>query len=169
MALAVLVPLLIAAFWIIRGTDFLPRQVWWIALALQLILSGTAFASMELGEIDAEQAEQVVPESAIETHAEAAEAFTWASVGMIPLLFALCVADRKTLQHVLAAATLAGSVAILFLGVRVGDAGGEIVYEHGLTRLGPDSGDTGSGDTGAAPDAPDERRGDDPDDNDDDD
>jgi uncharacterized membrane protein len=139
-ALAVLMPLLVGGFWVARGTDFLTRRIWWVAFVLQLLLVGSSFAAMQTGEIDEERAERVVPEAAIEAHEEAAEIFSWATVGLLPLLLPLGFVERKALQHGLAAAALAASAAILFLGYRVGDAGGAIVYEHGLTKLGTASG-----------------------------
>lgn len=134
-ALAILMPLIVGGFWALRSYDLMPRRIWWVALVFQAVLVGSSFAAMETGEIDEERAEKVVPESAIETHEEAAEVFTWATVGLLPLLLGLGFVEKRRLQHGVAAVAIAASAGVLFLGYRVGEAGGAIVYEHGLSKL----------------------------------
>jgi hypothetical protein len=76
------------------------QQVWWIVFGLQIMLAGSSFAAMETGEIDEERAEQVVPESAIEKHEEAAEVFSWATLAGLPFLLGLGLFERRSVAQV---------------------------------------------------------------------
>jgi uncharacterized membrane protein len=134
-ALAVIIPLLVLAIWVVRSSGGFPKQVWWIVFGLQIMLAGSSFAAMETGEIDEDRAEQVVPESAIEKHEEAAEVFSWATLVGLPFLLGLGLFERRSVAHGLSAATLVVSIVVLVLGYQVGAAGGAIVYEHGLSKL----------------------------------
>jgi uncharacterized membrane protein len=130
-ALAVLMPLLslglLVAWW--RGA--LQRRTWVIVVALQGLLVATGVIGLRTGETDEERVERVVPEAAIEAHEEAAETFVVGSgvVLAVALLAAVVRPERRAL--VLAAAASAGTLVVLLLGYRTGEAGGRLVYEHG--------------------------------------
>ncbi|MFO0696171.1 MAG: DUF2231 domain-containing protein [Polyangiales bacterium] len=129
-ALAVLVPLvaggaLVAA---LRGAST-RRTFAGVALA-QALLLGSGFAAKATGEREEETVERVVPESALEAHEEAADVFL-VGAGVTLLLFLAAAAAPEKAARALAGAGLVGSLVVLGLGYRVGEAGGELVYRHG--------------------------------------
>lgn len=128
-ALAVLLPLasLVAAVALARG--WLPTRAWAFVVALNLLLVGSTWAALETGEAEEERAERVVPESAIETHEERAEAFLWLGVAALAVSGAGLAAGRR--GGIARAAAVAASLAVLAGGIRVGHSGGELVYVHG--------------------------------------
>jgi len=130
-ALAVLMPILsfgvLVAWW--RGA--LPRRTWAIVVTFQLLLVGGGLVAMRTGSAEEERVEDVVGEAAIHAHEEAAEVFVWGSVGVLALsALALLLRDERRSRLAAAAAAL-GTVAVLGLGYRVGEAGGALVYRHG--------------------------------------
>lgn len=130
-ALAVLMPLVSAGILFSVWRGWLDRRAWWIAALLQVILVGTSIAALQTGEIDAELVEQVVPERFVETHEEAADLFSWAAaVVLVPFLLAVWI-RKASPSRVMATVAVAGTVLVLALGYRVGDAGGQLVYAHG--------------------------------------
>lgn len=131
MALAVLLPLVsigLLAAWI---SGLLPRRTWIVAVALQAVLVASSFLAMRTGENEEEAVESVVAESAIETHEEAAEFFTWTAAGVLVLFAAASLLPGDGAARTTAAAATVASMLVLFLGYRVGQAGGALVYEHG--------------------------------------
>ena len=130
-ALSVLVPVVSTGILLAGHRGWLPRHAFLIAVALQLLLIGSGVVALKTGEPDAELAERVVPEAAIETHEEAAEVFVYAAgalgLGFVAVAF---LKDRPAAKTLAAIAT-SGSVAVLWLGYQAGHAGGRLVYECG--------------------------------------
>jgi hypothetical protein len=130
-ALAVIVPLvmagLLATWW--RGA--LPRRTWWIAAALQALLVVSGLAALQSGEADEERVEGAVPEAAIEAHEEAAEGFLIGAAIVLVVAVGAGVVRGRGAALGLAALASVGSLAVLGLGYRTGDAGGRLVYQHG--------------------------------------
>ncbi len=115
------------AWW--RG--WFPKRTWVLVVAAQAALVVSGLVSMRTGEADEERVERLVPESVIEAHEEAAEAFVWGSgivlaLGLLPFLL-----KRPGAARVAGLGVVAGTVVVLVLGFRVGEAGGELVYRHG--------------------------------------
>jgi len=130
-ALAVLMPLVSGSVLLAMSRGWFQRRVWSLVVGLQVILFASGVLAMRTGETDEERVERVVPESAIESHEEAAEPFVWAS-GLLVLLGTLPLVLRGARASQLAAiATVAGTLVVLGLGWRVGQSGGELVYRHG--------------------------------------
>ena len=74
--------------------------------------------------------ETVVPDVAIERHEEYAEQFVWA-VGLTLVAAVLVLTFRKpALVHAMAAITVLGSLIVAAAAIRVGHAGGQLVYAH---------------------------------------
>ncbi|MFN2375965.1 MAG: hypothetical protein ABR538_05485 [Candidatus Binatia bacterium] len=156
MALAVLLPLVSAGLLVAWISGLLPRRTWVVAVALQAVLVASSFLAMRTGENEEEAVEAVVAESAIESHEEAAEFFTWTATGVLVLFAAASLLPGDGAARTTAAAATAASFLVLFLGYRVGQAGGALVYRHGAAAaytLAPAVG----GDGGNAVDVP--RRG----------
>lgn len=134
MALAVLMPLLTGGLLLAWWREWLPRRAFIIALLFQLVLGVSSFAALRTGEIDEELAERVVPHEAIEAHEEAADQFFWAVVIVLVLMVGPSVVRKESLAKGLGVAALAGTVVVAGLGYRAGDAGGDLVYEHGAAE-----------------------------------
>lgn len=129
-ALAVIMPLVTSGLLIAWFRDWLPRRAWAIVVGLQLMLVGTGFAAMQTGESDEEVVEDVVPDSAIEAHEEAAEVFFWSAVGVLVIAAAAIVVPAPGAALAAGSVALLGTIVVLALGIRVGEAGGKLVYEH---------------------------------------
>ncbi len=134
-ALGVLMPPValgvLLAWW--RGR--LPRQTWIVVIALQATLVGTGFLALESGEADEEIVERVVAEAPIEAHEEAAEVFFWASVGVLGLMLVGGLLPRRAARLSVATAAVLGTLVVLGLGYRTGEAGGQLVYRHGAAQV----------------------------------
>lgn len=129
MALTILVPIfaigaLIAVY---RGAR--PLRTWGVAAAMFAALSLSAWASLETGEDQEDTVEAIIPESALETHEEAADRFLWLSVGVLGIAAVGLLGGRiGTGARVFATI---GSGVLLVAGYNVGHSGGQLVYQHG--------------------------------------
>jgi len=129
-ALGVLIPLLAAGLLLAWWREWLPPRSWGLVVLLQALLLGSGIVALRTGEAEEERVERVVPESAIEAHEEAAETFVGASGGVLALMV-LALATRKRKAGLPAAAVAtAGTLIVLGLGYRTGEAGGDLVYRH---------------------------------------
>lgn len=125
----VIPPLAIGFAWAVWTGRVRPRA--WIVIAgLQAILLGAGLFAMNTGEREEDRVEATVPDGALHRHEEYAEQFVWAAG--ITLVFAglVLVARHRSVTRALISATVAGSVIVAAAGVRVGRAGGELVYVH---------------------------------------
>ena len=132
-ALAVLMPMISVGLLLAWVRDLLPHRVWVVAVALQALLVVSGVVAMESGEDEEKRVEKIVPKAAIEAHAQAAEAFVWTAGGVL-LLFVAGAALPSAIATKAAAAATAGTLVVLFLGYRAGEAGGHLVYEHGAAQ-----------------------------------
>jgi uncharacterized membrane protein len=134
MALGVLMPLIASFLLLAWWRTWLPPRAWFLAVALQAILLGAGVLALQTGEAEEDRVERFVPERFIEQHEEAAEAFVWASGGVLAImLLAAALRSRKARLPTAAAATV-GTLLVLGLGYRTGQAGGSLVYEHGAAQ-----------------------------------
>ena len=131
LGLAFVIPALAAGFaWALWAGRVRPRGAWVVVVALQAVLLGGGFLAMNTGEREEEQVERIVPDAALERHEEYAEQFVWA-VGLTLVAAVLVLAFRKpALVRAMAVATVAGSLVVLAAAIRVGHAGGQLVYAH---------------------------------------
>src|SRR5690606_3334773 len=116
------------ALLVMERKGIITPKAWILAIGLQIIVSGSGFVAMELGEQDEEKVERFVDEAAIENHEERGEVFVWASVGALALTMAAAILKKVPALKIVA---LIGSVALLGPLYLVGHSGGELVYEHG--------------------------------------
>lgn len=134
-ALAVLMPLLTSGVLLAWWRGWLQKRTWFVVLACQALLFGSGFLAMQSGEGDADRVERVVGEAVVEEHEEAADAF---QVGA-GVVFGLCLLPlllrRQGMAQAAALGATVGSLAVLWLGVRVGEAGGALVYRHGAAAV----------------------------------
>lgn len=131
LGLAFVIPALAAGFaWALWTGRVRPRGAWVVVVALQAVLLGGGLVAMNTGEREEEQVERIVPDAALERHEEYAEQFVWA-VGLTLVAATLVVAFRKpALVHAMAVATVIGSLVVVAAAIRVGHAGGQLVYAH---------------------------------------
>jgi hypothetical protein len=133
-ALGVLMPIITGGLLLAWWRGWLPRRAWFIAIALQAILLVSGVLALQSGQAEEERVEAVVAEQFIERHEEAAEVFVWASGGVLALMIlAAALASRRSGLPSAATATL-GTLLVLGLGYRTGQAGGSLVYEHGAAQ-----------------------------------
>ncbi len=134
MALGVLMPLIAGGLLLAWWRAWLPRRAWLLAVGLQAILVGSGVLALRTGEVEEERVEGVVADRYIESHEEAAEAFVWASGGVLGLmLLAGALGSGRFGLPVATVATL-GTLLVLGLGYRTGEAGGSLVYRHGAAQ-----------------------------------
>ena len=134
MVLAVLMPLLTGGILLAWWRGWLPRRSWIIALLFQLVLAVGSFAALQTGEIDEEPVEALVPHDALEAHEEAADLFFWAVVIVLVVFVGPSAVKKEEVAKGLGVAALVGTVVVAGLGYRVGDLGGDLVYEHGAAE-----------------------------------
>ncbi len=130
LGLAFIIPgLALAWAWALWTGRLRPRA--WIAIvALQAVLLGAGVVAMNTGEREEDRVEAVVPEAAIETHEAYAEQFLWAAGVTLALASFVLVFRHPAATRVLATATVAGTLVVAGAALRVGHAGGQLVYVH---------------------------------------
>jgi hypothetical protein len=130
-ALSVLMPALTLGLALAWWRGWFPARTWVLAVVLQGLLVGSGLLALQSGEREEDRVENVVPEAAVESHEEAADVFVGAAAGVFLLMgLALAFARTKAGLGLAGVATL-GTVIVLGTGYRVGQAGGELVYQHG--------------------------------------
>ena len=130
LGLALVIPALaLASIWAIWTGRARPRA-WLAIVALQSVLLGAGLVAMNTGEREEDRVEAVVPEAAIEQHEAYAEQFLWAAGITLALAAGVLAVRQPAAAGVLAAAAFAGTLAVAASGLRVGHAGGQLVYVH---------------------------------------
>jgi hypothetical protein len=129
MALAVLLPVFAIGALIVVQRGGRPLRAWGVAAAMFAALSLSSWASMETGEDQEEQVEAVVPDSALESHEDAADQFLTLSMAVLGIAAVGLLKGRiGTGARVLATI---GSLGLVFAGYQVGHSGGALVYQYG--------------------------------------
>jgi uncharacterized membrane protein len=130
--LAVLVPAVavLGALAIVRRR--LPARSWAAVVLLQGLLVGASWLAVETGEHEEERVEDVVRESRIEAHEQAAERFLSLAAAAWVVSAAGLLGGR--LGGLGRAATVAATAGVLAAGVAVGHSGGELVYRYGAAN-----------------------------------
>lgn len=132
LALAALMPLLASAMLLCWWRDWIPgRRAWMLAVVFQVVLVGSGIAALRTGEAEEERVEQVVGGRAVHDHEEAAEAFTTAAGITLALFILPLVLPNPKLRWGSAIVAVVATVVVTVLGVRTGEEGGELVYQHG--------------------------------------
>lgn len=130
LGLAFIMPALSVGFaWALWKERSRPRA-WAAIVALQAVLLGAGFVAINTGEREEDRVARIVPEVALEQHEEYAEQFVSAT-GVTLVLAGLVLTSRKrALSRGLTLATVLGTVIVAATAVRVGHAGGGLVYGH---------------------------------------
>lgn len=147
-ALVVLLPVVaLTTLFFMRGRAG-RRRLWIIPVAVAAALTLSAWVAVETGEDQEERVEEVVGETALHTHEEAAERFLQLS-GVL-----LLVAGAGLLGGVVGTSTrvlaTVGSLGLVAAGLQVGGSGGELVYRHGAASAYVQEGAQASAADGAA-------------------
>lgn len=131
-ALAILMPLVSVGLLVAWWKNWLPARVWFVAVALQGVLVLGTFAAAQTGEHEEHGVEEVLAnDEVLEEHEEMGEMMVWATAATFGLMLAplLLPGDRR--RRLAAVVATAATVGVTVLGLYVGKAGGELVYEHG--------------------------------------
>jgi uncharacterized membrane protein len=144
LGLALLMPVggAVAAWMLWSGR--IQRRGWTVVIALQALLLASGIVALKSGERDEDLAERVVAEGALHQHEALAEQFVVAT-GVVLALSLLVLVPSATVTRGSAVAMAAGSVIVAGLALRVGHAGGQLVYVHGAA--GPYVAQAGGGPT----------------------
>lgn len=136
LALAFLLPLLAAAALLAWWRGWLPgRRSWAVVVALQAGLTLSAWAALRTGQAEEERVEATVAEAVLEVHEEAAEVFLGTAAGVLVLTLLALLVPGDRVPRLVASLALVGMALGTVLAVRVGEAGGELVYRHGAAAV----------------------------------
>jgi uncharacterized membrane protein len=129
LGLAFIIPLLALGFAWAMWTGRVRPRAWAAVVALQAMLLGGGLIAMNTGEREEERVEAVVPDAALEQHEAAAEQFVWATAATL-LLAALVLVAPGGAARLLTATTVLATMVVAAAAIRVGHAGGRLVYQH---------------------------------------
>jgi len=130
LGLAFLMPALALGFaWALWKRRVRPRA-WVSIIALQAVLLGAGLAAMNTGEREEDRVESVVPKAVLHQHEELAEQFVWATGATLLVATLVLVVRKPDITAALAAVTVLGTLLVAASALRVGHAGGRLVYEH---------------------------------------
>lgn len=135
LGLAMLMPVLATGFACALWTGRLGRRSWLAVIALQALLLASGVVALKTGEAEEDRAEAVVPNSAIHGHEEAAEQFVWAVGAALGLAGLALLSRERRVERALTGATVLSTLVVAGLAVRVGHAGGQLVYVHGAASV----------------------------------
>jgi uncharacterized membrane protein len=130
LGLAFVMPILAIGFAWALWTGRVRLRAWFVIVALQAVLLGAGLVAMNTGQREEDRVEAVVPDTALEQHEELAEQFVWATGGTLLLAGLVLVLRRPAAARGLATATVLGTVLVTASAIRVGHAGGQLVYKH---------------------------------------
>lgn len=130
LGLAIAIPLV--AFGIVLATwkSGFSKKAWTLVVGLQAVLLLGGIVAQRTGSAEEDKVERVVAEGAIGAHEEAAEGFL-VGAGVALLLSGLVLVAPARLARAGTVTAAIATLAVAGLGVRVGKAGGELVYRHG--------------------------------------
>lgn len=133
-ALSVMMPFVAGGISAAMRREWLPARAWVLVVVLQAVLPLSGLAAANTGETDEERVEDVVPREAIAEHEQAANWFIAATSGVLGLALVVLAVKAPGARQALIAATLVGSVFVMFIAQRVGELGGELVYKHNAAK-----------------------------------
>jgi len=130
LALAFVSPLLAIGFAWAIWTGRFRHRAWLSIIVLQAFLLGAGVIAMNTGSHEEERVEHVVPGSAIERHELYAEQFVWTTAVTLVIAVLALVFRQAVLARIMILTTVAGTIIGAGAAVRVGHAGGQLVYVH---------------------------------------
>jgi uncharacterized membrane protein len=130
LGLAFVIPALALALAWAVWTGRLGSRAWIAVVALQAALLGAGMIAMNTGEREEGRVESIVPKAALSSHEAAAEQFVWATGITFAAAALVLVFRRPALRGTLTVASVAGTLVVAAAALRVGHAGGQLVYVH---------------------------------------
>jgi len=134
LVLAILVPITVVTVLVGTKRGRFTRRSWAVVPLAAGLLLISGVVAQKTGSQQEERVENVVGESAIETHEERAELFVWMSAAALVLGLAALLARNDRARRGLEWITLAAAIVVAGAAVRVGHSGGELVYVHGAAQ-----------------------------------
>ena len=138
-ALVLLLPLFAIGALVAIRRGGRPLVAWGLTLTLLAALVGSSWVATETGEQQEERVEDVVGDAPMHAHEEAAETFLALAFGVLVISAPGLRSGR--LGRAARIAGLAGSLALVGAGWKVGHSGGALVYEYGAAAAYPAAGD----------------------------
>lgn len=130
--LMLFLPVLVAVV-IWRLHDGAPRRLWGYVVLTASLLVVSGMVAKEAGENEADRVERVLAsDQPLEAHEDAADMFivgAWVVLGLSLIGLAGGLTGKSARLT-----TLAASAVLVWLGWRVGDRGGKLVYEYGAAN-----------------------------------
>jgi hypothetical protein len=130
LGLAFVMPVLAFGFTWALWTGRVHARGWITVVLFQALLLGGALAATNTGEREEDRVEAVVPHASLEQHEEYAEQFVRAVAVTLFMAALVLVFTRQTVSRGLALATIVGTLIVAASALRVGHAGGQLVYVH---------------------------------------
>jgi uncharacterized membrane protein len=106
------------------------QRTWLIVVVLEAVLLGAGFAALKTGQQEEERVDSAVPETALKRHETLAEQFLWVTGFTLAVAAAVLATRRPGAIQALTATTVLGSLLAAWAALRVGQAGGQLVYVH---------------------------------------
>jgi uncharacterized membrane protein len=131
LAIAILMPLVASGFAWALWTGRVRPRAWLAVVALQALLLGSGLVATRTGEAEEERVENVIQKSALHRHEALADQFVWAGGFTLVLAGLVLVVQRPAAVRALVSGVAASTLVVAALGLRVGHAGGQLVYVHG--------------------------------------
>lgn len=130
LGLAFVMPALAIGFAWALWTGKTTVKAWVAIIALQAVVLGAGVVAKVTGEQEEDRVERIVPHDAIEAHEELADQFVLLAGGTLILAGLVLVFRKPGAARALSLATVVGTLAVGVTAVRVGHAGGRLVYEY---------------------------------------
>lgn len=130
LGLAFMLPLVTIVFAWTIWTGRLKTRSWLSVVLLLAVLLGTGLVAMNTGQREEDRAEAVVPEAAIATHEDLAEQFLWITGAGLAVAGLVLFLRRPVAIRIGTVATALCTFLIAGAALRVGHAGGQLVYVH---------------------------------------
>lgn len=130
LGLAFVLPALAIGFGWALWTGRVRRRAWLAIVALQAVLLAGGLLAMNTGEREEDRVESVVPRAALHQHEAYAEQFVWAAGITFVLAGLVLVSPGRTIARWLTLGTAVGTLIVAGTAIRVGHAGGQLVYVH---------------------------------------
>jgi len=132
--IAILLPFITLLFIVLRWKGRMDNKCFSFIIILHFLLSISAYAAMATGDKQEHRVEKVVEKKHIKEHEERAESFFIFSIILLATSFALYFTAQKNYFISATSALLLLQFILLFLGYRVGEAGGDLVYKYGAAN-----------------------------------
>jgi uncharacterized membrane protein len=150
LGMSLLLPVIAIVFTWTLWTGRLRTRAWLVVVLLLATLLGAGLVAMNTGQREEERVEAVVPEAAIATHEALAEQFLWITGITLVVAAVVLVLRRPMAVRAGTVATVLFAFLVTGAALRVGHAGGQLVYVHNAAAAYAQGQNTG---TGGKPDA----------------